>query len=62
MISQCLELFQYDIITVTESHLVDDNILHVNGYQWCDHNINDVHIRARRKGSGGVGALVKWEL
>ncbi len=47
---------------MAESHLEDDNVLCVSGYQLCDNNRKDVHIGAKRKESGGLGVLVKQEL
>jgi hypothetical protein len=47
-----------DIFCVTETHLVGDQCLNIDGYKWFGHNRRGIH-RLARKGSGGVGIFVK---
>ena len=47
-----------DIISISESHLIDQNSIHIDGYNWYGYNRQELHVRAR-KGSGGVGFLIK---
>ncbi len=48
----------HDIFCVTETHLVDDTRLYIDGYKWYGHNRGGIH-RLAPKGSGGVGIFVK---
>jgi exonuclease III len=47
-----------DIICISETHLVENQTIEVNGYKWYGHNRQGLHVRAP-KGSGGVGILVR---
>lgn len=49
------------IIGITESHLINDNVIHIDNYKWFSNNRKQIHTRAKT-GSGGVGLLVKNEL
>ena len=46
-----------DIYAISESHLVGDATITVDGYQWFGHNRSNLNPNAIR-GSGGVGFLV----
>lgn len=47
-----------DIVSISETHLTDNNVINVNGYVWFGHNRKNIHVNAN-KGSGGVGILLK---
>lgn len=49
------------IIGITESHLVNNNIIDIENYKWFGNNRSQIHTRAKT-GSGGVGLLVKDEV
>ena len=49
------------IYVILESHLLADEKLVIDGYEWFGHNRRDISTRAW-SGSGGVGFLVKREL
>ena len=46
---------------IAETHLVNDNVINVDNYEWFGNNRKHIHIRAKT-GSGGVGILVKKDL
>ena len=52
---------KYDVYCLSETHLTGDNELQVDDYTWFGNNRTKIHARAR-KGSGGVGVLVRNEL
>ena len=58
---QIIKTSNFDIFCVTETHLLNNNSLHVEGYKWYGHNRQGTHILAP-KGSGGVGIFVKEDL
>ena len=49
---------QCDIVSVCETHLADQNNIHIDGYKWFGFNRPDIHRKAP-KPSGGVGIFVK---
>lgn len=49
-----------DVISLNETHLKHNDVIHLQGYIWFGHN-RMKHFKAV-KGSGGVGFLVKNEL
>ena len=57
----CILNKQIDILAVAETHLCKDDVLNINGYSWFGLNRKLIHINAR-KGSGGVGFLIKNDL
>lgn len=56
--SACILQYNFDILALAETHLIDDNVLTVEGYRWFGHNRKHIH-RNARSGSGGVGFLIK---
>lgn len=58
---QCVNLRNFDILGLAETHLTDDNVLKLKGYQWYGHNRKKIHVRAKR-GSGGVGFFIKEDM
>ena len=50
-----------DVICVCESHLIADEVLSIDGYIWFGNNRKQISPRAR-KGSGGVGILIREHL
>ena len=52
--NSCISHLNLDIIGIAESHLMKDETLSVEGYQWFGQNRDRLHVNAR-KGSGGVG-------
>lgn len=59
--SLCVNELGLDILGIAETHLVNDNMIELEGYRWFGNNRKVIHVRART-GSGGVGFLVKNEL
>ena len=51
----------FDIICLCETHLKHDNVSTVDNYIWIGNNRKYVHVNAR-KGSGGVGFLIKNDI
>ena len=45
------------IVSIKETHLINDAVIHVLKYIWYGHNRKNLHVNAP-KGSGGVGFLV----
>jgi exonuclease III len=56
-----LELHNLEIIGLAETLLRNDNSIHLDHYKVFGHNWKRIHKRAK-KGSGGVGFLVREEL
>ena len=56
-----LDIYKYDILCISETFLQGDNSIEVNGYIYYGNNRNKIHKKAKR-GSGGVGILVKESL
>lgn len=50
-----------DIICLNETHLIDNNEIILEGYQWYGNNRSLRNVKAKR-GSGGVGILIKDDL
>ena len=50
-----------DVFCITESHLVRDNVITVEGFKWFGNNRQGLHQRAP-KGSGGVGIFIRNSL
>ena len=50
-----------DIFGINETHLINYNKLLMQGFPWFGFNRQNIHVNARR-GSGGVGFLVKETL
>ena len=50
-----------DSVGIAEPHLIKDESLLVDGYKWFGQNRDTLHVNAR-KGSGGVGFLIKYDL
>ncbi len=48
----------FDIICLTETHLVNTNVIELDGYKWYDRNKVSLHVIAK-SGYGGCGILVK---
>ena len=59
--SETIELMNFDIICITETHLPGDSNITMSNYTWFGHNRTLIHSRARRA-SGGVGWLIKNDL
>ena len=57
----CLQLYNLDIIAIIETHLWKEHKLIFDEYEWFGNNRSVMHRRARR-GSGGVGFMVKKSL
>jgi len=51
----------FDILALSETHLKEDEQLNLPGYRWVGNNRHTLHSRAK-KGSGGVGFLIKDDL
>ena len=52
----------FDILCLCETHLTDNNVINIDGYVWFGHNRTVIHVHYRaRRGSGGVGILVKYD-
>ena len=47
-----------EIIGIAETHLKKCDVLSINGYKWFGNNRQELHKNAKR-GSGGVGFLIK---
>ena len=47
-----------DIMCLCETHLKNDETIAIDGYKWIGNNRHNLHVNAR-KGSGGVGFLIK---
>lgn len=56
--SQCVLDNDFDILGIAESHLLNDDILQLDGYTWFGFNRNNIHIRAK-SGSGGIGFFIR---
>ena len=56
--NSCISHLNLDIIGIAESHLMKNETLSVEGYQWFGQNRDSLHVNAR-KGSGGVGFLIR---
>lgn len=54
----CVNDLELDIIGLAETHLIGNSNINVEGYSWFGQNRRSLHFRAR-KGSGGVGFLIK---
>ena len=54
----CISHLILEIICIAESHLMKDETLSVEEYQWFGQNRDSLHVNAR-KGSGGVGFLIR---
>jgi hypothetical protein len=50
-----------DIISICETHLLDNEVINVNSYTWFGFNRLEIH-RNAPKGSGGVGLLLRNSL
>jgi hypothetical protein len=59
--SGCLDAFDLDIVAVEETHLCDQDKLLFEDFEWYGNNRTHLHRRARR-GSGGVGFMVRKSL
>ena len=57
---ECLATCDLDITGISETHLYDGQKIELNEYDWYGQN-RMKHIKAR-KGSGGIGILVKNSL
>ena len=55
---ELLNHLDLDIIGIAETHLLNTQVNKIDGYSWFGNNRSNIHIRAK-KGSGGVGFLVK---
>ena len=51
----------FDILGLAETHLIGDKGIVKTGYTWFGQNRKQLHVRAK-KGSGGIGFLVKHYL
>ena len=58
--NSCISHLNFDISGISESHLMKDETLSVEGYQWFGKNWDSLHVNAR-KGSGG-GFLIRNDL
>ena len=58
---EMLNHLNLDIIGIAETHLLREQVIEMDGYSWFSNNRNNIHIRAK-KGSGGVGFLVKKDI
>ena len=58
---QIIKHMNFDVVGLTETHLLGGNSLRLPGYQWFGHNMTNIH-RKVKKGYGGVGLLVRNEL
>ena len=56
-----LNVIKADIIGLCETYLQGNESLEIDGYQWFGQNRDGINARARR-GSGGVGFLVKSDI
>ena len=56
-----LNHFELDLIGLAETHLIGNSKVEIPGYTWFGQNRKSLHFRTR-KGSGGVGFLVKNSL
>lgn len=61
LLSTCIKHLNLDILCVAETHLTGNNVIDIEGFSWFGQNRENIHIRAK-KGSGGVGIMVKKEL
>ena len=59
--SNIINYYDLDIIGLAETHLTGTNTIEVPGYKWIGQNRTKIHPRAK-KGSGGVGILVRESL
>jgi hypothetical protein len=57
----CVVNSDFDILSVVETYLWKRKVINVDGYKWFGNNRKDIHVNAR-KGSGGVGFLIKNDL
>lgn len=57
----CILNKDLDILGIVETHLRNNDIINVDGYIWFGKNRHTLHPKAK-KGSGGVGFLVKKDL
>lgn len=57
----CIEFTDLDLIGIGETHLKGRDTLNVSGYRWFGRNRSNVHVKSK-KGSGGVGVLIKSEV
>ena len=58
---ELLNHLDLDIIGIAETHLLNTQVIEIDGYSWFGNNRSNIHIRAK-KGSGGVGFLVKNDI
>ena len=61
LLSTCTKHLNLDILCVAETHLTGNNVIDIDVFSWFGQNRENIHIRAK-KGSGGVGILVRKEL
>ncbi len=47
-----------DIICLTETHLLNNNVIELQGYKWYGHNMLSLHVIAK-SGPRGCGILVR---
>ena len=58
---ELLNHLDLDIIGIADTHLLNTQVIEIDGYSWFGNNRSNIHIRAK-KGSGGVGFLVKNDI
>ena len=59
--SECIKKASVDVIGLAETHLRDNETIHLEGYNWIGQNRQVIHRKARC-GSGGIGLLVKRDI
>ena len=58
MRASCILEENLDILAIAESHLLNEEVLNIDGYTWFGFNRENIH-RNAKSGSGGVGFLIK---
>jgi len=54
----CIINSNFDILAIAETHLLNNDVIDVDGYTWFGFNRKIIH-RNARNGSGGIGFLIK---
>ena len=59
--TECIMSLNLDMVGLADSHLVNKKEMNFEGYTWFGQNRTGLHCKARR-GSGGIGLLIKNSL
>ena len=60
--TECIRSLNLDIVGLAETHLVNKKEINFEGYTWFGQNRTGLHNCKARRGSGGIGLLIKNSL